>query len=159
MIDKRFDHVFLARLALTMEAVEHELWGAADPGMTGMVEDEAIYIAYQERGGNPLAAKAQLAAARKGCVAAFGRILQFISDQYGYGAVESLPDPILKELTRDGYEAAENWLERDEAPDAPEAPDNLLRILLNTHCQLEEAKRAMHDELLWPIARRIFPKN
>jgi hypothetical protein len=159
MSDKSFDRVFLDRLALTIDAIERELTGIGERGSPGGPDDEAIYRAYQERGGNPAAAKEQLAAARESCVEAFGHILQFISNQFHYGAIERVDDATLQELTRDGYEAVDNWHQHVAMLDVPAPPENRLRVLLKTHQQLEDAHRAMHDELLWPVARRIFPKN
>ena len=159
MSDKIFDRAFLNRLAQAMDEIERELAGTGERGLPEAPDDEAIYRAYQEHGGNPAAAKEQLAAARESCVEAFGRILQFISNQFAYGAIENLDDATLHDLTRDGYEATDNWLQHVARLDTPTTSENLLQALLKTHQQLEDAHRAMHDELLWPVARRIFPKN
>lgn len=159
MIDKIFDSAFLNRLALTMEEVERERSEPAGSQPLDAQADEAIFIAYEERGGNSAAAKKQLTAARERCDQAFGRILQFISDQYGNGPIEHAGDEMLKALTRDGFEATENWGEHVETRDVTAPSESPLRALLTSHYQIEETTCALHDELLWPLAKRISPEH
>jgi len=159
MTEKIFDSVFLRRLALTMKAVEYERLNPADQQSLDTGEEEAIYIAYQERGGDPIAAKEQLAAADERCHQAFGCILQFIADQYGCGPIEQAADAMLKDLTHDGIDAAENWGEYVDRHDGVAPRDTALRSLLNAHRQFEETKHNLHDKLLWPLAKRIWPED
>src|SRR5579871_1412827 len=101
MVEKIFAASFLDRLALTIGEVEREKPESTDIEPLDAQDTEAIYSAYQERGGDAAAAKRQLAASREKCDQALGRILQFISDQYGSGAIEKLSDATLKDLARD----------------------------------------------------------
>jgi hypothetical protein len=160
MKEKTFDNAFLARLALAVKAVERE---RANPAELGHLEtgeqEEAIYIAYEERGGDSAAAKKQLAAAGERCDQAFGRILQFIADQYDSGPIDRAADATLLDLTHDGLDAAERWGEHLEAHDAAVAGESVLRSLLSAHRQSEEAKRNLHDDLLWPLATRIWRED
>jgi hypothetical protein len=159
MIDKIFDGAFLYRLALAMEEVEHERAQHDGSEPLDALADEAIFIAYEESGGDAAAARKRLTTAREGCDQAFGRILQFISDQYGNGPIEHAGDEILKALTRDGFEATENWGEHVEANAITEARESPFRDLLKSHYRIQETARALHDELLWPLAKRISPEH
>lgn len=157
MNEKIFDEVFLGRLALTINAVEQEGLEVNDPQPLEAKDYEAIYTAYEESGGDPAAARTQIAIMRERRDQAFGRIAQFVSDQYGFGPVERLDDANLKLVARDAFDATECWMEDVEMQPGPATQENPLRILLKAHYQLNELMFNLHDEILWPIARRIFP--
>lgn len=159
MAEKIFDETFLGRLAVTIRAFEQEELDANDPHPLDPEDYEAIYTAYEESGGDPAAAKEQIAVAREQRDQALGRILQFVSDQYGFGPIEHLDDDKLKTVARDAFDATECWMEEVEMRPGPAAPHSPLCILLKTHYQLNESMLDLHDEILWPIAKRISPRH
>jgi hypothetical protein len=158
MSAKIFDDAFQTRLAVTIRAVEQEALEPNDPQPLEAEDYEAIYDAYQESGGDPIAARKQIAGARAQCDQAFSRILQFIADQYGFGAIEGLGDDALKDVARDGVNAAECWMEDVEMHDRAAKRDGPLQLLLKTHYQFNEAMFDMRDEILWPLVKRISPR-
>jgi hypothetical protein len=159
MTEKNFDDVFLSRLALTLRALEGEELEANDPQPLEPEDYEAIYTAYAESGGDSATAKAQIAIARKQRDQALGRILQFVSDQYGLGAVERLDDKKLKDVARDAFHATEFWTEEVEMHSQTAICGSPLQVLLRTHYQLNESMLDMHDTILWPLAKRIYPED
>lgn len=159
MIDRNFDAAFLHRLAGAMRAIAQERADAHDPEPLAPEDDEAIYAAYEESGGDPALAKQEIGTAREECSQAFGRILQYIADQYRVGPVERLDDAALVSVARDAFDATENWLDDVEMLGRAVTPRNRLQVFLETHCRLNEAMLALHDRILWPIARRIAPDD
>jgi hypothetical protein len=159
MSEKIFDAAFLSRLALAMRAVAQEAPEANDPEPLLPEDYEAIYTAYAESGGDTSAAKQQIGAAREQCDQALGRILQYIADQYAVGPVERLDDRALADIARDALHAIEHWLDEVEMLDRLMTPRNPLQALLQAHYRQNEAMLALHDEILWPIARRISPSD
>jgi hypothetical protein len=159
MTEKNFDHTFLSRLALTLRALEQEELEARDPHPLAPEDYEAIYTAYAESGGNPATAKEQIAIVREQRDQALSRILQFVSDQYGLGPVERLDDKKLKVVARDAFHATEFWTEEVEMHNEAATRGSPLQVLLKTHYQLNESMLDMHDEILWPLAKRISPEN
>lgn len=155
MNEKRFDAAFLARLALAMAAIAQEAAEATDPEPLRADDYDAIYAAYEETGGDSSAAKQRLGRARQECDQALAGILQYIADQYGMGPVERLDGPTLTDIARDALGATENWLDEVEMRACRVTLHSPLQILLEAHCRLDEALLALHDEILWPIARRI----
>jgi hypothetical protein len=158
MSEKIFDTAFLSRLALAMRAIEDESVNASDPAPLRPEDYDAIYTAYEESGGDAAVVRQQIAAAREECSQALGRILQYIADQYGVGPVERLDDQGLANIAHDAFDATEHWLDEVELRDrtAP-LPRNRLQVCLQAHYRLTEEMLALHDHLLWPIARRIEP--
>lgn len=159
MIEKNFDGAFLSRLATAMRAIAQERADAIDPEPLTPEDDEAIYAAFQESGGDPGLAKQQIAAAREQCSQALGRILQCIADQYRVGPVERLDEAALVSVARDAFDATENWLDDVEMLGRAVTPRNPLQVFLGTYYRLNEAMLALHDRILWPIARRIAPND
>jgi hypothetical protein len=159
MSEKHFDAAFLSRLTLAMRAVAQEAPEANDPEPLLAEDYEAIYTAYAESGGDTPAAKQQIAAARERCDQALGRILQYIADQYAAGPVELLDDRALADVARDTFHATEHWLDEVEMLDRSATPHNPLQAFLQAHYRLNEAMLALHDQILWPIARRISPTD
>jgi hypothetical protein len=157
MSEKIFDEAFLSRLALAMRAVALEAPEANDPDPLQAEDYEAIYTAYAESGGDPPAAKRRIAAAREQCDQALGRILQYIADQYDVGPIERLDDQALADIARDALHATENWLDEVEMVDRAVPSRNPLQVFLQAHYRRNEAMLNLHDEILWPIARRIAP--
>lgn len=158
MSEKIFDAAFLERLALAMRAIEDEGVDANDPAPMRPEDYDAIYTAYEESGGDAAVVKQQIAAAREQCGQALGRVLQYIADQYGAGPVERLDDRALAGIAQDAFDATETWLDEVELNDrAMPSPRNRLQLCLEAHYRLNEAMLALHDHLLWPIARRIAP--
>ena len=158
MSERKFDKPFLARLERAMSAIAQEAAegdDGSDPRPLDAKDHEAIYAAYAESGGDPAVAKQRLALARKQCDQALARILQCIADQYGIGPVEQLDERGLADIARDAFAATENWLDDVEMGGGLAKPPNPLQVLLETHCRLHEALVALHDQVLWPIARRI----
>lgn len=153
--EKSFDAVFLARLARTMAMIAQEAADGTDPVPLLAEDYDAIYAAYEEYGGDPSVAKQRLGCAREQCNQALGRILQYIADQYGMGPVERLDRRTLTDIARDAFEATENWQDKVEMRGCRVTPHSPLQILLEARCRLDEALLALHDEILWPIARRI----
>jgi len=139
-----FGAPFLARLALAMAAIAQEAAEATDPEPLHAEDYDAIYAAYEENGGDSNAARQRLGRARQECNQAFARILQYIADQYGMG-------PVAANVSR----ATENWLDEVEMRACRITLHTPLQALLEAHCRLDEALLALHDEILWPIARRI----
>lgn len=159
MTEKNFDHTFLSRLALTLRALEQEELEASDPQPLAPEDYEAIYTAYEESGGDPATAKERIAVAREQRDQALSRILQFVSDQYGLGPVERLDEKKLKDVARDAFHATEFWTEDVEMHSTTATRESPLQILLKTHYQLNESMLDMHDEILWPLAKRISPED
>jgi hypothetical protein len=155
MNEKSFDSAFLARLAQAMGTIAQEAAEANDPAPLQADDYDTIYAAYEESGGDPAVAKQRLGYAREQCDQALGRILQYIADQYGMGPVESLDRRELADIARDAFDATECWLEDVEMHACRVPLHSPLQVLLETHCRLNEALLALHDEVLWPIARRI----
>jgi hypothetical protein len=153
--EKSFDAVFLARLALAMGAIAQEAAEPTDPEPLQVEDYDAIYAAYEDSGGDAAVAKQRLGCAREQCDQALGRILQYIADQYGMGPVERLDGRELANIARDAFDATENWLDDVEMHACRMTLHSPLQVLLETHCRLNEALLALHDEILWPIARRI----
>jgi hypothetical protein len=155
MNEKRFTAAFLARLARAMAAIAQEAVEATDPAPLLAEDYDAIYAAFEESGGDSAAAKQRLGGAREQCDQALGRILQYIADQYGMGPVERLDRRALTDIARDAFDATENWLDEVEMRGSRVTPHSPLQALLEAHCRLDAALLALHDEILWPIARRI----
>jgi GAF domain-containing protein len=156
MNEKSFDPAFLARLAQTMGAIAQEAAEAADPAPLQAEDYDAIYAAYEDGGGDSAAAKQRLGCAREQCDQALARILQYIADQYGMGPVESLEKRMLADVARDAFDATEYWLDEVVMHTCQVTPHGPLQTLLEAHCRLNDALLALHDEILWPIARRIY---
>ena len=159
MTEKNFDDTFLSRLALTLRALEQEELEGRDPQPLGPEDYDAIYTAFEESGGDPAAAKEQIAVVREQRDQALSRIVQFVSDHYGLGPIERLDDKRLKEVARDAFHATEFWMEEVEMHNAAATRESPLQILLKTHYQLNESVLDMHDEILWPLAKRISPED
>lgn len=159
MTEKIFDSAFLGRLAVITGALEQEGLEANDPQPLDAKDYETIYTAYAESGGDPAAARKRIALTRERRDQAFGQILQFVSDQYGCGPIERLGDRSLKDLARDAVDATECWTDDVEMHAGPATRGSPLQLLLKTHYQLNEAMLDMHDEILWPIAKRIYPEG
>ena len=159
MTEKNFDDVFLSRLALAMSSLEQEELDANDPQPLEPEHYEAIYAAYEERGGDAAIAKEQIAAAREQRDQALGRILQFVSDEYGLGPVDRLDDQKLMVVARDAFHATEFWTEEVEMRNEAGMRESPLQILLKTHYQLNESMLDMQDEILWPLAKKIIPEE
>jgi hypothetical protein len=157
MTEKHFDEAFLARMALAMRAIMLEAAEANDPEPLQAEDYEAIYAAYAESGGDSVAAKQRIGAARERCSQALGRILQHIADQYGVGPIERLDDQPLADIARDAHLATETWLDEVAMGDRAVTPRTALQIFLDAHYRLNEALLDLHDHILWPIARRIAP--
>jgi hypothetical protein len=157
MTDKIFDDAFLSRLALTIRSAEREDIEANDPEPLEPEDYDAIYTAYEENGGDPATARQRIATVREQRDQALSRILQFVSDTYGFGPVEQLDDEKLKGVARDAFEATICWMEDVEMQPGPSRQESPLRVLLRTHYQLHESMLDLHDEILWPIAKRISP--
>ena len=155
MNEKSFDAPFLGRLALAIAAIAQEATEATDPEPLHAEDYDAIYAAYEDDGGDSNAAKQRLGCARQECDQALARILQYIADQYGMGPVERLDEPTLTDIARDAFDATENWLDEVEMRACRVTLHSPLQALLEAHCRLDEALLALHDEILWPIARRI----
>ena len=155
MNEKGFDAVFLTRLALAKAAIAQEAAEATDPEPLYAEDYDAIYAAYEEIGGDSDAAKLRLGCARQDCDQALARILQYIADQYGMGPVERLDRRTLTNIARDAFDATENWLDEVEMRACRVTLHTPLQVLLEAHCRLDAALLALHDEILWPIARRI----
>ena len=155
MNEKSFDSAFLARLAQAMGTIKQEAVETNDPAPLQAEDYDAIYAAYEESGGDSAVAKQRLGSAREQCDQALGRILQYIADQYGAGPVEKLDKRDLADIARDAFDATENWLDDVEMHACRMTLHSPLQVLLETHCRLNEALLALHDEILWPIARRI----
>ena len=159
MTEKIFDSAFLARLALALRAVEQEALEADDPQPLDAEDYETIYTAFEESGGDPAAARKQIAATKECRDQAFSQILQFVSNLYDAGPVEGLGDEELKDMTRDAFDATACWMEDVEMHNLRIMRESPLQILLKTHHRLNEAMLDMHDQVLWPLARRISPKH
>jgi hypothetical protein len=159
MTEKIFDSAFLGRLALITGALEQEGLEANDPHPLDAGDYETIYTAYEESGGDPAVAKKRIALTKERRDQAFGQILQFVSDQYGCGPIERLGDRSLKDLARDAFHATECWMDEVEMHASVATRGSPLQLLLKTHYQLNEAMLDMHDQILWPIAKRIFPEG
>lgn len=159
MTEQNFDDVFLSRLALTLRGLEQEELEANDPQPLEPEDYEAIYTAYAESGGDSATAKARIAIVRKQRDQALSRILQFMSDQYGLGPVERLDDKKLKDVARDAFHATEFWTEEVEMQSEAATCGSPLQVLLRTHYQLNESMLDMHDTILWPLAKRIYPED
>jgi hypothetical protein len=157
MTEKHFDEAFLARMALAMRAIMLEAAEANDPEPLQAEDYEAIYAAYAESGGDSVAAKQRIGAARERCSQALGRILQHIADQYGVGPIERLDDQPLADIARDAHLATETWLDEVAMGDRAVTPRTALQVFLDAHYRLNEALLDLHDHILWPIARRIAP--
>ncbi len=157
MTDKTFDEAFLTRLAVAMRAVVQEPAEANDPEPLQAEDDDAIYAAYAESGGDPIDAQQRIGAAKTRCVQAFGGIVQYIADQYGAGPVEQLAGQPLTDIVRDAHVATETWQDEVAMQDRGSAPRNRLPLLLDAYYRLNEALLDLHDHILWPIARRISP--
>jgi hypothetical protein len=157
MAGKIFDGAFLSRLALAIKAVEHDDAETESGGLQPLApeDDETIYTAYAESGGDVASAKRQLASAREQRDQALGRVLQFVSDRYGFGPIEDLDDEKLEEVARDALGATVCWMEGVEMQSGPAVRASTLRALLRAHYQLYESMLNLHDEILWPIAKRI----
>ena len=159
MTERIFDQSFLDRLARTLRALEQEELDANDPHPLEPEDYEAIYSAYADSGGDPVSAKEQIGVARERRDQALGRIVQFVSDQYGFGPIERLDDRELSVVTRDASDAAARWMEDVEMHHGPTTQPSPLRILLKSHYQLSETMLDMHDAILWPLAKRISPEE
>ena len=146
---------FLARVAQAMGMIKQEAAEANDPAPLQAEDYDAIYAAYEESGGDSGVAKQRLGCAREQCDQALGQILQYIADQYGMGPVEKLDRRELADIARDAFDATENWLDDVEMHACRVTLHSPLQVLLEAHCRLNEALLALHDEVLWPIARRI----
>jgi hypothetical protein len=157
MTEKHFDEAFLVRMALAMRAIMLEAAEANDPEPLQAEDYEAIYAAYAESGGDSVAAKQRIGAARERCSQALGRILQHIADQYGVGPIERLDDQPLADIARDAHLATETWLDEVAMGDRAVTPRTALQVFLDAHYRLNEALLDLHDHILWPIARRIAP--
>jgi len=159
MAEKIFDSAFLSRLALAIKAVEQD---DVEPDSNNLQplepEDyEAIYTAYAESGGDAASARLQLVSVRERRDQALGHILQYVSDQYGFGRVEDLDDQKLEGVARDALGATACWMEEVEMQSRPAVRATALRDLLKAHHRLCESMLDLHDEILWPIAKRISP--
>lgn len=159
MIEKNFDAAFLERFSSAMGAIAQERADDNHPEPLTPEDDAAIYAAFQECGGDPAVAKQQIGAAREECSRALARIAQYIADQYRIGPVERLDDAALLGVARDALDATEHWLDDVEMQDRLVTPRNPLQVFLEAHCRLNEAMLALHDRILWPIARRIAPND
>jgi hypothetical protein len=155
MSEKSFDAAFLARLAHARAVIAREAAEATDPEPLQAEDYDAIYDAYEESGGESGVARQRLGRARERREQALGRILQYIADQYGMGPVERLDNRKLADIARDAFEATENWLDEVEMRGCRMTLHSPLHVLLEAHCRLDEALLALHDQILWPIARRI----
>jgi hypothetical protein len=155
MNEKSFDSAFLERLARAMGAIAQETAKATDPAPLRAEDYDAIYAAYEENGGDAAIAKQRLDCARDQCDQALGRILQYIADQYGMGPVEKLDQHALAYIARDAFDATEIWLGEAGMHACQVTPHSPLHLLLEAHCRLTDAFLSLHDEVLWPIARRI----
>jgi hypothetical protein len=155
MDEKRFTAAFLARLTHAMAAIAQEAAESGDPEPLQAEDYAAIYAALEESGGDPAAAKQRLGCAREQSDQALGRILQYIADQYGMGPVERLNRRALMDIARDARDAIGNWMNEVEMRGRRVTAHNPLQALLEAHCRLDAALLALHDEILWPIARRI----
>jgi hypothetical protein len=155
MNEKSFDAAFLARLAQTMGAIAQEAVEATDPAPLQAEDYDAIYAAYEDSGGDSAVAKQRLGCAREQCDQALSRILQYIADEYRMGPVEGLDRRMLTDIARDAVDATEYWLDEVEMRACRVKLHSPLQILLEAHCRLNNALLALHDEILWPIARRI----
>ena len=159
MAEKIFDGAFLSRLALVLKTVEQDD-DEPESYILQPLEPEdydAIYIAYAENGGDAASARLQLASIQEQRDQALGRILQFVSDQYGFGRIEDLADQALEGVARDALEASIYWMEEVEMQTRPAVQATALRALLKMHYRLCESMLELHDEILWPIAKRISP--
>ncbi len=159
MTEKIFDEIFLGRLAIAIKAAEQDEPEPNDPQPLEPQDYDAIYTAYEESGGDPAAARKLIAIARERRDQALSRIVQFVSDQYGLGPVEHLDDEKLRQVARDARDATACWMEDVEMQPGPAKQESPLRTLLKSHYQLNESMLNMHDEILWPIARRISPRD
>lgn len=157
MAEKIFDNAFLSKLALVTKTVEQDDAEAESNNLLEPDDYEAIYTAYTERGGDAASARLQLARIREQRDQAFGRILQFVSDEYGFGRIEDLDDQKLEAVARDALGAAVRWMEEVETQTRPTVRVTALRALLKRHYRLCESMLDLHDEILWPIAKRISP--
>jgi hypothetical protein len=157
MTEKLFDGAFLNRLALVISAIEQEDSDANDPQPLEEEDYAAIYTAYEESGGDSAAARTRIAMARDQCARALAHVVQFIADQYSFGPIEALDDDRLRDVAQDAFDASERWMEDVEMHDGPALRDGPLRGLLSAHYQSNETMFDLHDEILWPLARRISP--
>lgn len=159
MEEKIFDGAFLSRLALVIKTVERDDDEPDSHSLQPLAPEDydAIYIAYEENGGDATSARLQLASIQEQRDQAFGRILQFVSDQYGFGRIEDLADQTLEGVARDALGAAMYWMEEVELQTRPAMQATALRALLKMHYRLCESMLELHDEILWPIAKRISP--
>lgn len=159
MAEKIFDNAFLSKLALVTKTVEQDDAEADSNNLQPLEPDdyEAIYTAYTERGGDAANARLQLARIQEQRDQAFGRILQFVSDEYGFGRIEDLDDQKLEAVARDALGAAVRWMEEVETQTRPTVRVTALRALLKRHYRLCESMLDLHDEILWPTAKRISP--
>lgn len=157
MAEKIFDGAFLSRLALAIKAVEQEDTEVESGGIQPLAPEdyETIYTAYAESGRDAESARRQLASAKEQQDQALGRILQFVSDQYGFGPIENLDDEKLEGVARDALGATAYWMEDVEMKSGLAVRASALRALLRAHYQLYESMLDLHDEILWPIAKRI----
>ena len=157
MAEKIFDSAFLSRLALVTKTVEQDDAEPESNDLQPLEPDdyEEIYAAYTERGGDAASARLQLARVQEQRDQAFGRILQFVSDEYGFGRIEDLDDQKLEGVARDALGAAVCWMEEVESQTRPTVRATALRALLKVHYQLCDSMLDLHDEILWPIAKRI----
>jgi len=154
MTEKTFGDGVLGRLAIAIEHAQRERLEAADLE-SASAQDEAIYRAYQEGGGDVAAAKRQLAASQDECKQTFGRVVQFISDQYGFGPLEQTSDATLGSLVQDGLEACANWTACVDVHEGSTVPVNPLRLLLDAYHAAEKSERDMHEEIFWPVVKRV----
>jgi hypothetical protein len=159
MNEKIFDAAFLSRLASTVESIEREDRDRNDAHPLNAEDYEVIYTAYADSGGDPEVARRRIATARNQRDQALGRILQFVSDQYGFGPIEHLDEQRLTDVARDAFDAAGCWMEDVERQPRLPAQETPLHALLNTHYWLHESLLDLHDEIFWPVAKRIFPRR
>ncbi len=152
--EKIFDDFVLGRLAVAIEDAQQEQVEGSDLESSS-AQDEAICRAYQESGGDPAAAKRQLTVAEGQCKQAFGRVVQFIADQYGFGSLEQMSDATLKNLTQDGLEVCANWAVFVDAHEVSSVDFNPLRLLLDAYHAAEKSERDMHAEIFWPVVKRV----
>jgi hypothetical protein len=157
MAPQFFDDGFLGRLAVAIGAVEQEKSGGGGQRSLTADDYEAIYVAYAESGGDADSARRQIASARGECDQALGRIAQSVSDLYGSGPIERLTADGLQDVTRDAVDASDTWTEQVETRGARNRRENPFQALLETHRTLTAAMQAMQDDILWPLAGRIFP--
>lgn len=154
MTERIFSARLISRLALAITDVQQASVEAADLEASD-AQDAAIYRAYQESGGDAAGAKRQLAAAQEACEQIFGRVVEFIADRYGLGPLEQMSDSTLRNLTEDGLEACTNWTDYIDEHKGSTVCASPLRLLLGAYHAAEKRQRDMHEEIFWPVVKRV----